>query len=240
MPNLFSKIKTKKNYEKKERLHKDEIFYDLKSPEAFDEIFFSTFNREDLKEELENYLNLILIKKTKKRYLSKNNSNYKRIDIITDMLPNSKFLISYREPLQHAFSLFNQHLNFIKIQKNNNFVKRYMNYLGHYEFGTNHKSWNYSKVYNHFDSLNYWIEQWIIFYENIFNKYKNYNNCHFIKYENLQNKEYSQCLLKILQLNQKPNFHLRFKKKEINVAFDKNLYLKASEIYEKLNAVLVT
>ena len=37
----FSKLFNKKNILKKERLHADGIYYDLNSPEALDEIFFS-------------------------------------------------------------------------------------------------------------------------------------------------------------------------------------------------------
>ena len=39
-PNI-SKLFNKKNIKKKERLHSDGINFDLKSPEAFDEIFFN-------------------------------------------------------------------------------------------------------------------------------------------------------------------------------------------------------
>ena len=115
-PNLFSKIPKKKNIIKKERMHRDGIYYDLKSPEAFDEIFFSTFDENKIKEELVNFVTLILKNKNGIRYLSKNNLNYKRIDLIQNIFPNSIFLIPFREPIQHAYSLFNQHKLFIKIQ----------------------------------------------------------------------------------------------------------------------------
>ena len=49
-----------KNIGRKERLHSDAIMYDLNSPEAFDEFFFS-INEKYIKEELINYINLILI-----------------------------------------------------------------------------------------------------------------------------------------------------------------------------------
>ena len=160
----FSRLFSKKNTFKKERLHGDGIHYDINSPEAFDEIFFSQ-KESYIKEELINYLQLILLSQNKNRYLSKNNLNYKRINLINAILPNSIFLIPIREPLQHAFSLLNQHLHFSKIQKKDNFIRRYMNYLGHNEFGLNHKEWNKPIKFDDPNSINYWLEQWFLFYK---------------------------------------------------------------------------
>ena len=180
---------------------------------------------------------MILLNKEKKRYLSKNNLNYKRIHIINKIFPLSRFLITFREPLQHAFSLYNQHINFKKIQSKNNFVKRYMNYLGHNEFGLDHKSWYSPKNYQNFSCLNYWIEQWIIFYQNILDKHKNNKSCLFIKYESFQNIEYKKDLLKILGLNYDLKLEQKLNNKEVNIDYDKNLYLFASDLYSKLNSL---
>ena len=136
----ISKIFQKNNIEKKERAHSDGISYDLESPESFDEILFSE-SELYIKAELINFLQLLLKAGNKERYLSKNNSNYKRVTLIADILPNSIFLMPIRSPLQQAFSLFNQHLNFLKLHRKDDFVKRYMMYLGHYEFGLNHRFW---------------------------------------------------------------------------------------------------
>lgn len=62
-PNIFSKLNYKVNFKKKERFHKDGIFINLESPEALDEIFFSTFNIDKINEEIVNYIFLILKKK---------------------------------------------------------------------------------------------------------------------------------------------------------------------------------
>ena len=70
-PNFF-KLFNKKNIKKKERVHSDGITYDLDSPEALDEIFFDN-NEEFINNELENYIQLILIYNKKCKYLSKNN-----------------------------------------------------------------------------------------------------------------------------------------------------------------------
>ena len=109
-----------------------------------------------------------------------------------------------------------------------------MNYLGHNEFGINHRSWNNSIIYKDFNNLNYWIEQWILFYENILYKYKNYKNCYFIKYEKLQDPKYNKNILQILELSTKPKFNLKVSEKKLNINFDEKLYLRARKIYESL------
>jgi len=126
----FSKLFSGKNIEKKERLHADNIMIDLNSPEAFDEVFFSSISDEskNIKSNLFNFINLILISQNKKKYLSKNNLNFKRINLIKSVLPNSIFLIPVREPLQHANSLQKQHLHFSNLQNKNIFIRKYMDY----------------------------------------------------------------------------------------------------------------
>ena len=195
----FSKFFQKKNIQKKERLHGDGINFDNYSPEALDEIFFDN-NEEFVKNELVNYIQLILLNNKKNKYLSKNNLNYKRIDLIKSILPNSIFLIPIREPLQHANSLLSQHLHFSQLQKEDDFIRRYMNYLGHNEFGLNHKSWNNPDDFRDFNNINYWLEQWYLFYEFIYKRFQSYENCYFIVYEELHNLNYVEKILKKLNL----------------------------------------
>jgi len=232
----FSKLFNKKNIIKKERLHLDGINYDLNSPEAFDEVFFSQ-KESYIKDELINYLQLILASQNKSRYLSKNNLNYKRIQLISSILPNSIFLIPLREPLQHSYSLLNQHLNFTKIQKKDDFVRRYMNYLVHNEFGLNHKAWNKPIKFNDPNSINYWLEQWSLFYKNILKNYQSQKNCFFLIYENLSNSSYITELIKNFNLDNKEKLNLIFfknsNKQKINIKFDYHAYENAINIYKK-------
>ena len=190
----FSKIFNKKNISKKERMHGDGINYDINSPEAFDEIFFNN-DQTFIEDELINFIKLILIAGNKNKYLSKNNLNYKRIKLIFSLLPNSVFVIPIREPLQHSYSLLSQHLHFTKLQAKNDFIRRYMNYLGHNEFGLNHISWNKPINFEDTKNINYWLEQWKFFYQNILNQYQSNGNCHFVIYEKLSNATYIKNLL---------------------------------------------
>ena len=230
----FSKLFHKKNIKKKERVHGDGITYDINSPEAFDEVFFNN-DDEFIKNELVNYLQLICLSENKIKYLSKNNLNFNRIDLIIKLLPSCNFLIPIREPLQHAYSLLNQHLHFSQLQKKDDFIRRYMNYLGHYEFGLNHKPWNNPINYQDFNKIDYWLEQWCLFYQNILNKYQSYTNCHFVVYEELTNPNYIKTLLEKINFNKIENIDLNYfknsNKQEINIDFSKSVYENASNVY---------
>ena len=230
----FSNLFNKKNTTQKKRLHNDGITYDINSPEAFDEVFFNN-DDEYVKNELLNYLQLILLSKNKVKYLSKNNLNYKRIDVINSILPNSIFLIPIREPLQHSYSLLNQHVHFTQLQKNNDFIRRYMNYLGHNEFGLDHKPWNKPDNFYDLNNINYWLEQWYLFYEFIYKKFQSYENCYFVVYEELDNPIYVEKILKKINLEKNKNIDLQFfrnsNKKEINIDYDKNIFDKSQLLF---------
>ena len=235
-PNI-TKLINKKKILSKERAHKDGINFDLNSPEAFDELFFLIFDKKkiDIKYEFKKFINLILISQNKKLYLSKNNSNYKRINYINSIFHNSKFLIPFRNPLQHSNSLYLQHLNFTKLQKKDVFVKKYMDYLGHYEFGINHKSWSNPKKYFDTFSLNYWLEQWILFYNKILKNYKNNPNCKFIPFEDLKKKTYINNLMEKLKIND-VNYNIvkEINFKDVNLMYDKEILDEATYIYNTL------
>jgi|TARA_B100000787_G_scaffold65904_1_gene48325 hypothetical protein len=230
----FSKLFNKKNISKRERIHGDGITYDINSPEAFDEVFFNNSD-EFIKSELLNYLQLILISENSFKYLSKNNLNFKRIDLINTILPNSIFLIPIREPLQHSYSLLNQHLHFSQLQENDDFIRRYMNYLGHNEFGLNHKPWNSPINFHNFNKIDYWLEQWFLFYKNIYNKYHDYKNCYFVVYEELMNPNYIKNLLEKINFETTVDIDLNYfknsNKKEINIDFSDKTYENARDVY---------
>ena len=230
----FSKFFNKQNIKRKQRIHNDGISYDINSPEALDEIFFNN-DVEFVKTELVYYIQLILNSVNKNKYLSKNNLNFNRIDLINSILPNSKFLIPIREPLQHAYSLLNQHLHFCKLQKKDVFIRRYMNYLGHFEFGISHKSWKSPLNYNNFNKIDYWLEQWFLVYQNIFEKYQSYKNCQFIIYEKLNDLNYLGSMIEKIGLKNE-NLNLDYfknsNKSEINIIFNESNYNKAKLLYK--------
>ena len=232
-PNI-SKIFKQNEGVSKERYHKDGIKINLESPESFDEVFFSTYNEQEVIKELENYISLVLISSNKKRYLSKNNLNYKRIALIKKIFPNSKFVITIREPLYHSFSLLNQHKNFTNLQNNNSFAKRYMNYLGHYEFGNNHRTWFAPQKYFDYNNINYWLEQWFLFYDNIIKNYKDDLSCTFLAFEDFDKTDKIDNLKKILNLDFNSHSLRNMNKKSLTIDFDSDLHSKCSKLYSIL------
>ena len=124
-PNLWSKLSfNKKDTDLVERAHGDGIKVSTESPEAFEEVFWMTFDEgnKDTKEKFKNYVQLINHKYHKKRYLSKNNQNIRRVEFISKIFPHSKILIPFRNPIQHAYSLLSQHKRFIEDPKKDKFI----------------------------------------------------------------------------------------------------------------------
>jgi hypothetical protein len=232
-PNISKFFKSKKLI-KSERYHKDNIFIDLESPESFDEIFFLTYKNNIVFEELTNFVSLVLSSYHKERYLSKNNNNYLRINNLKSIFPNSAFIIPVREPLQHSFSLLTQHNNFIKLQKKNNFVLKYMNYLGHYEFGLGHKSWFNPINYKDKFTINYWLEQWYLYYNYVYKNYSNNESCLIFAYEELIDRKLLNSLANFAEIDKMEKNDFKISIKKINLDFDKNLYFKSKNLYDNV------
>ncbi|MEX0291108.1 MAG: sulfotransferase family protein [Flavobacteriaceae bacterium] len=180
-PNLWNK---KLKLEKHERAHGDGIIIDGNSPEEFDEYFWKVFlNDSYIKEGLLphevsdkvlnkylTYVSLICYSKGKQKYISKNNNNILRLEALKK-IEGSKIIFLFREPLSHASSLMKLHLTFSKNQQEDPFVLDYFNYLGHHEFGLDHKPFLLTEDFvNNKDKyaltdLNYWVQIWINYYE---------------------------------------------------------------------------
>jgi len=242
-PNLWSKISfNKKNLELKERAHGDGIKISTESPEAFEEVFWKTFSHEEY-EELEDkfriYVSNILYKYKKGRYLSKNNQNIKRVELINSIFSNSKILVPFREPMQHAYSLLTQHKKFIAEAKNDNFISKYMKYIGHTEFGPNYIPIHKQNLNFPNDlEINHWIEQWYLTYSKSFKSLKNKQNVHFISYVKLCSKrDYWFQIQKLVNIEKTYDFEFKESKKEISCNFDKGLKEKAMSLYFELNGL---
>ena len=245
-PNLWSKFYFNKgNLDFKERAHGDNIKVSLESPEAFEEVFWKTFDKnekEDLGEKFIIYLSNILKKYKKKRYLSKNNQNIRRIEFILSTSINPTILIPFRDPIQHSYSLLNQHKKFIEESKNDNFVAKYMEWIGHTEFGPNYKPINNKKLYFKNDlEINHWIEQWYLTYQNVFQLLKDNPNVYFISYEKLcSTKNYWFKIQKIAGIEDTYDFEFKESKKDISlINIDKELIEKANSLYFNLNSLKI-
>jgi hypothetical protein len=186
-PNLWRllSLTSKRNLKQRERAHGDNVMVDADSPESLDEVFWRTFSGEEYigKKGLQphspsdqnidkyrNYVNAILSADSirRERYLSKNNNNVLRLGAIQRAFPNVLILVPFREPLQQAYSLLRQHLRFVKLQAKDEFVLSYMKWLGHHEFGRDHKPFlfdNSKKMNYPITKVEYWLELWIETYK---------------------------------------------------------------------------
>jgi len=193
-PILWSRLSGafRKRSELNERAHGDGMRVGFDSPEAFEEVLWRAFwpekytqtqirlwEKSDLKEEASTFIfdhmkKIVSLRCTNRvnngRYISKNNGNIARLDFIKDMFPSAKLLIPIRDPFEHAVSLLRQHNNFLKMHKSDPFVRRYMEDIGHYEFGDLHKPIAFpglNKWISKWDprTINYWVAYWIAAYE---------------------------------------------------------------------------
>ncbi len=237
-PNLGKFLFNKKSSTEFMRPHNDGIKYSINSPEALDEVFLSTYNKEEILENFSQYINLIKLKYEKKNYLSKNNNNFNRIDLINSKIKNCFFFIPFRDPIQHANSLMTQNKNFFNLQNKDNFILKYMNYLGHYEFGKNHKSWNIPKKFIDIKDINYWLEQWLLFYKKILIEIKKFNNIYLINYENLcKDKKSFFYLLDSLKIKYSKNHHFKNTVKDISINYEKEIYDECYKLYFDLSEI---
>ena len=111
-----------------------------------------------------------------------------------------------------------------------------MNYLGHNEFGLNHQPWKKPIHFKDLNNINYWLEQWNLFYDFIYQKFKSYENCYFVIYEELVNTNYVEKILKKINLEKDKKIDLKFfrnsNKKELNIKYDKNIFDKSQLLYQ--------
>ncbi len=242
-PNLWSKIYlNSKNTDFKERVHGDGIKFSTKSPEAFEEVFWKTFDDDEYEsfEKFRMYINNIIFKYKKKRYLSKNNQNIRRIEQISDFFPNSNILIPFRDPFQHSYSLLSQHKKFIDYAESDKFLTKYMKWIGHTEFGPNYiPIYKHNLIFKNDQNINHWMEQWYLTYSNCLNTLISNSNVTFICYEKLcSSKKYWLDILNMVGINNKYQFSFRESYKDPLLELDVDLNNKSLSLYKKLIELL--
>ncbi len=186
----------RKDDELRERAHGDGMLINVDSPEAFEEMIWKAFwknhytsryivpwekeNDDEFSFFLQNHLRKIIFLRSQKygmdiRYVSKNNLNISRIDYIRRLFPDATIVLPFRSPVQHAASLLKQHLNFISIHKVDKFAKKYMQAVGHYDFGENLRPVDFSHWYSEGvsspqETMSFWLEYWLNAYNYLLRK----------------------------------------------------------------------
>lgn len=183
-PNLWRRLSrlSRRDIARVERAHGDGVAVDADSPESFDEVFWRVFDGPaylqadrlvphapdpDLAERYRAYVGAILTGSGCARYLSKNNNNLLRLGFLAGTFPRALILVPFREPLSHAASLRGQHRVFAEAG-DDPFVRQYMDYLSHHEFGPGHRPFRPgpepAAPGAAPDSLDYWLGIWIDVY----------------------------------------------------------------------------
>tara|TARA_B100000900_G_scaffold281861_2_gene241137 strand:+ start:689 stop:2563 length:1875 start_codon:yes stop_codon:yes gene_type:complete len=181
-PRIWSKIYRPKVTEDKERAHGDGVMVGLASVEALEEYFFKVLKndvyiKEDgvYEHELSSEENALYRRYQNsiagsRIYLAKNNNAILRLPSLVEHNTDLAVFILVRRPLQHACSLMTQHQQFSAKQEGDPFIKEYMDWLGHHEFGLGQRPFILGGKGHHDGNttdINYWLERWVNYYENI-------------------------------------------------------------------------
>lgn len=186
----LSKSNRSRSRDEMERAHGDGILISVDSPEAFEEVIWNHFwpnhysnsqiqpwaltDHSEFHDFFRNHIRkLILVSgDNRKRYVSKNNTNIARLSYVRALFPDAIFVVLFRSPLQQALSLLRQHLNFMETHDEDLFAKKYMQDIGHFDFGGNLSPINFD---NWLDNdrradptdITFWLEYWIAAYRHV-------------------------------------------------------------------------
>ncbi|MEQ9488619.1 MAG: sulfotransferase [Alphaproteobacteria bacterium] len=178
-----------------ERAHGDGMNVSFDSPEAFEEVFWLTFvddayvTQDSLKahdvdsETIEKFRLYVAAvtdcdrgnhKKAgaRLRYLSKNNNNVLRFGAIRRAFPDAAIVVPFRHPLEQAASAHALHTRFDEQYSDDAFGRSYMRWLGHFEFGRDHRPALIGRTRERLaglspDQTDYWLSYWIAVHETL-------------------------------------------------------------------------
>lgn len=167
-----------------ERGHGDGILHDLDSPEAIEEVFWRQFcgdayiNRSNLSPHIPStdvlkkygqFIRLIMLAYGRTRYLAKNNNNILRLPTLLNAFQDSIAIIPYRRPTAQAASLLHQHQRSTAMHQTDPFRGKFMQWLGHHEFGSDHRPFVFDRSVNAENpgAIDYWMYLWIGVYRHL-------------------------------------------------------------------------
>ena len=177
-----------------ERAHGDGMTITADSAEAFEEVLWHAFWPEkylgdrivpweaddtDVEGGFEPFMRnhirkLIALRATRRmhevRYVSKNNANVSRIPTLARLFPDAVVLVPFRHPLGQADSLWRQHRRFKEIHAQETFTRRYMEDIGHFDFGETLRPIDFGGWLDRADTepadrLSFWLQYWCAAFE---------------------------------------------------------------------------
>lgn len=194
-PLIWQKISAPflKQAEFAERAHGDGVIISFDSPEAFEEVIWlsalrnrivtphalNTLSGDDIDDAFRRTFRQTVRKLlcldhnadglSQSRYLSKNNANISRLKALDSIFDDAIILVPFRDPFRHAQSLKTQHERFLQRHVDDAFSRKYMAWIGHYDFGQNFKPIAFTTEFEQaldIGSLseNFWLRYWIAAY----------------------------------------------------------------------------
>jgi hypothetical protein len=110
------------------------------------------------------YVRLVQLRCDRPRYLSKNNNNVLRLPALLAAFPDAYLVHPFRDPLQQAASLLNQHRRASALAALDPFRARFMRWLGQHEFGADRRRFLLPGGPASGDDpghVDYWLKTWI-------------------------------------------------------------------------------
>lgn len=264
-PILWNRLSggSRRGAEPHQRAHGDGLEINLDSPEAFEEVIWKLYwpekfqgatiglwDAEDHKADAAEFLTRHMAKVVRartgggapavRRYCSKNNANIARLPYLLDRFPGCHIVVPVRRPEAHAASLLRQHQNFLHQQAGDDFIRRYMRDIGHFEFGLLHRPIGFPG----FDPAQYdpatpeyWMAYWIHAFRHVLT---HRNSCIFILQDDLRRdpERIMRALYRQLDLPQGPSpfasyFHATPDHAPDDL-YDPGLCREANRIYDRL------
>lgn len=175
-----------------ERAHGDGLAVGYDSPEAFEEVLWRVFWKEhylperiapwtagdrnpDFERFFSDHMRKIAALRgcgrgAARRYLAKNNAHVARLGLLPAIFPDCRILVPLRNPRDHVGSLLRQHARFTEIHAADPFARRYMEWLGHFEFGAALRPIDFAGWRQRARGLDpagaaFWLSYWIAAYE---------------------------------------------------------------------------
>ena len=191
-PQFWRKLagRWQKSGKPKERAHGDGLQMDFDSVEAFEEVFWLTFANKryvrkdrllphaidpEVAAQFKDFVAIVVAAhgaQGRQCYLSKNNNNLLRLASLAEVLPKARFIVPFRDPVQHASSLLRQHKLFSAAQKDDPFTLKYMSWLGHFEFGRDLRPFDFGDLPPQLGAedtkhLLFWLRNWTRVYRGV-------------------------------------------------------------------------
>jgi len=258
MPKTGLKVVSKKEKQEIERFHQDGIKHSIESYEALEEpfwrnyigqeyIFDKTIQKHEVdKKVYEKYVAFRKLVASDKIYLAKNNNHLLRAESLAELDRSNGIetitIIPFRDPYEQAKSLLKQHVLLSDLQKEDEFTLDYMDFLVHHEFGLHTKAPLLNSeviiINNHTkDKLDYWLEIWYSYYNEMYKQFSEKEGFCFFCYETFVNDPQNsiKSLLKVIGLSEKKSNTILFnvyKSKTADNDMSKNE--KYSLLYKKI------